>query len=136
MYVKNAVYDEWDHNTDIGGMIEITSWEIAENLIKSLDGSKYTQVILSNELDDSFICIGGGNNGFYNVFISLDDNESFYDLLNPSGKHDNIIQLVTGGQSGDFEEDICVTIDKALLASQKFYVSGKVEETLKWRYRS
>jgi signal peptidase I len=65
MYVKNAVYDEWDHNTDIGGMIEITSWEIAENLIKSLDGSKYTQVILSNELDDSFICIGGGNNGFY-----------------------------------------------------------------------
>ena len=136
MYVKKAVYDEWENNVDIGGMIEDLTLDIAEKLIKSLDGSKCTQVILSNEIDDAFICIGGGNNGFYNVFITLDDNESFYDLINPSGRHDNILKLVTGGQLGDFEEDICVTIDKVLLASKTFCMVGKVEETLKWKYRS
>lgn len=57
MYVKKAVYDEWKNNIDIGGAIEGISWNIAEKLIKSLDGSKYTQVInngdLSNILWDS-----------------------------------------------------------------------------------
>lgn len=136
MYVNKAIYDEWENNADIGGMIEGISWDIAEKLIKSLDGSKYTQVILSNELDDEFICIGGGNYGLYNVFITLDDNESFYDLFNLNGRHDNVLKLVTGGQLGDFEEDICVTIDKVLLAAKTFCMAGRVEETLPWRYRS
>jgi hypothetical protein len=136
MFAKKAAYDEWENNTDVGGMIEGISWDVAEKLIRSLDGSKYTQVILSNEADDAFICIGGGNDGLYNVFITLDDNESFYDLLNPSGRQDHIIKLVTGGQLGDFEEDICVTIDKALAAAKALSMAGNVEETLAWKYRS
>jgi len=135
MFVKKALYDEWKGSIDYGGMVEVLSLDTAEGLIHSLDGLKHTQVIFTDE-EDSLICIGGGNEGFYNVYITLDDNESFYDLINPNGRSDKVLQLITGGQIGDFEEDICVTLDKVLLAAKTFCIEGVVEKDLTWNYRT
>ena len=135
MIVKKALYDEWKSNINYGGIVQVTSWDEVEKLIYSLDGLKHTQVIFTDEEEDSLICIGGGNEGFYNVYITLDDNESFYDLVNPYGRNDIVLHLVTGGQLGDFEEEICVTIDMVLLAAKTFCMEGVVEEDLTWNYR-
>ena len=135
MIVKKALYDEWKSNINYGGIVQVTSWDEVEKLIYSLDGLKHTQVIFTDEEEDSLICIGGGNEGFYNVYITLDDNESFYDLVNPYGRNDKALHLVTGGQLGDFEEEICVTIDMVLLAAKTFCMEGVVEEDLTWNYR-
>lgn len=136
MFVSKSIYDEWIDNVDEGCMIENISWNDAENLIKSLDGKKFTQVIFSNEQEDAFICVGGGNNGLYNVFITLDDNESFYDLINSNVTNNEIIQLVTGGQLGDFESFICVSIVEVLKAVKTFYEKGIPDESLVWKYRN
>ena len=135
MIVKKALYDEWKSNINYGGIVQVTSWDEVEKLIYSLDGLKHTQVIFTDEEEDSLICIGGGNEGFYNVYITLDDNESFYDLVNPYGRNDKVLHLVTGGHLGDFEEEICVTIDMVLLAAKTFCMEGVVEEDLTWNYR-
>ena len=135
MIVKKALYDEWKSNINYGGIVQVTSWDEVEKLIYSLDGLKHTQVIFTDEEEDSLICIGGGNEGFYNVYITLDDNESFYDLVNPYGRNDKVLHLVTGGRLGDFEEEICVTIDMVLLAAKTFCMEGVVEEDLTWNYR-
>ena len=135
MIVKKALYDELKININYGGIVQVTSWDEVEKLIYSLDGLKHTQVIFTDEEEDSLICIGGGNEGFYNVYITLDDNESFYDLVNPYGRNDKVLHLVTGGQLGDFEEEICVTIDMVLLAAKTFCMEGVVEEDLTWNYR-
>ena len=135
MIVKKALYDEWKSNINYGGIVQVTSWDEVEKLIYSLDGLKHTQVIFTDEEEDSLICIGGGNEGCYNVYITLDDNESFYDLVNPYGRNDKVLHLVTGGQLGDFEEEICVTIDMVLLAAKTFCMEGVVEEDLTWNYR-
>ena len=135
MIVKKALYDEWKSNINYGGIVQVTSWDEVEKLIYSLDGLKHTQVIFTDEEEDSLICIGGGNEGFYNVYITLDDNESFYDLVNPYVRNDKVLHLVTGGQLGDFEEEICVTIDMVLLAAKTFCMEGVVEEDLTWNYR-
>lgn len=135
MIVKKALYDEWKSNINYGGIVQVTSWDEVEKLIYSLDGLKHTQVIFTDEEEDSLICIGGGNEGFYNVYITLDDNESFYDLVNPYGRNDKVLHLVTEGQLGDFEEEICVTIDMVLLAAKTFCMEGVVEEDLTWNYR-
>ena len=135
MIVKKALYDEWKSNINYGGIVQVTSWDEVEKLIYSLDGLKHTQVIFTDEEEDSLICIGGGNEGFYNVYITLDDNESFYDLVNPYGRNDKVLHLVTGGQLGGFEEEICVTIDMVLLAAKTFCMEGVVEEDLTWNYR-
>ena len=135
MIVKKALYDEWKSNINYGGIVQVTSWDEVEKLIYSLDGLKHTQVIFTDEEEDSLICIGGGNEGFYKVYITLDDNESFYDLVNPYGRNDKELHLVTGGQLGDLEEEICVTIDMVLLAAKTFCMEGVVEEDLTWNYR-
>ena len=76
------------------------------------------------------------NSGLKSLKLTLDDNESFYDLINPDGRSDKVLQLITGGQIGDFEEDICVTLDKVLLAAKTFCIEGVVEKDLTWNYRT
>ena len=63
MIVKKALYDEWKSNINYGGIVQVTSWDEVEKLIYSLDGLKHTQVIFTDEEEDSLICIGGGNEG-------------------------------------------------------------------------
>lgn len=113
MYVKRVFYDE-------EGYCAPDTWEEVEKIIDMLDGDKVTEITMDNGDEDNYLCIGGGNDGLCNVFISRNDNEEIYDLEKPNFDEALEHRLVTGGQWGDFEDRVCVEISYAKPAI-KFY---------------
>lgn len=132
MFISFISVDNWNENIDIGEEIEEFSWETIENAIKALNGDTKTQVSLNAE-EEIHMCIGGGNNGLYNVYATF-DNMRFYNLKDSDKSDTEMVELVTGGQLGEFPANICVTLDKVLKAANTFAEHGKIDETLEWDY--
>lgn len=136
MYVKQLYWDDYRNADDFENIMDSPKWNDAERIIDSMDGKNITQVILSDEDDgDNYLCIGGGNDGRYNVFISKDDNRLLFDLLNPIDDP-NVYELVTGGQLGDFDGIYCVDKETAKKAARQFFETGKPDKELKWQTKS
>lgn len=82
MYVKRVFYDDFKDLTNVEKSIEFPTWEDIEKVINLLDGEYVTQITLDNGNEDDYLCIGVGNDGVCNVFISKNDNEIIYTLMN------------------------------------------------------
>lgn len=131
MYVKRVFYDDLKNVNDFEKKIELPSWEEVEGLIDKMDGKVLTQITMDNGNKDSYFCIGGGNKGLYNVFISENDNEIVWSLVN-SHNDLKIYRLVTGGQEGEFEGRLCVTIETVKKAAKYYYENGKKCDGYMW----
>lgn len=135
MFVKKAVFDEWIGCEDFGGNIEDINWEYAEKLILQMDGEKHTIITFSDVKEENYICIGGGNNGLYNVYAGLNDNAILCELKNKNSKLKSEVELVTGGQFGLFSAEDCVTLDIAKIVIEKFFKSGEIFDELDWEIK-
>jgi hypothetical protein len=100
-----------------------------EQGIRELNGTTKTLVILGAD-DECYMSIGGGESGKYIVNITC-DNVSFHNLVAPS-KPDAIENLVVGEQEGNYSARIGVNLERALLATQTFTVSGQLPISLSW----
>ena len=74
----------------------------------------------------------GGNDGLCNVFISKNDNEIIYTLINSDANDSLVHKLVTGGQEGDFEDKLCVPVEMAKCVAKKYYELGKMDNSFIW----
>ena len=131
MYVKRVFYDDLKNVNDFEKEIELPSWKDVDGLIDKMDGKVITQITMDNGNEDNYFCIGGGNNGLYNVFISENDNEIVWSLIN-SNNNLEICKLVTGGQEGEFEGRLCVTIETAKKVAKYYYENGKKCDSYVW----
>ncbi|MDE7231394.1 MAG: hypothetical protein K2N56_13030, partial [Oscillospiraceae bacterium] len=109
MYVTRIFYDDLSDPQNPEKQIESSEWEDTERIINSLDGKTTTQICMDNGDENNYFCIGGGNDGLCNVFVSENDNEIIHTLVNPDFRSSVMHKLVTGGQAGDFEDKICVS---------------------------
>ncbi len=100
--------------------------------IRRLDGETYTVISLEGDDGSTRMTIGGGNNGFYNVFIAMDIDLEFHNLLNKNAMPDLQIMLVTGGQAGNFPATHCVDLIVTIQAAVAFFDSGKPATNLDW----
>lgn len=132
MYVKRLYYDNYDGVSAEEQSLYNPTWTEIENIIDRLDGKVITQIIMDNGDEDNYLCIGGGNNELCNVYISEDDNEKITQLLNENGECGIVHQLVTGGQIGDFADEICVPICVAKEVAKKFCETGIKDNVYKW----
>lgn len=132
MFVKKAIYDEWINGKNSAISIEDIDWKLAEKLLLQLDGEQYTIITFTDFSEDNYICIGGGNNGLYNVYASLNDNEKLCELKNKNDMGKNGIELITGGQLGLFSKEDCVTLEIARVAIEKFFKFGEIFQELDW----
>lgn len=132
MYVKRIFYDDRSDPSDLEKCIECPVWEDVEKVINKLDGKNTTQICMDNGDEDNFFCIGGGNDGLCNVFVSENDNENIYTLVNPDFKLSVTHKLVTGGQAGDFEDKICVSVQLAKAAAKRYYETGQPHDEYEW----
>lgn len=132
MYVKRLFYDDYSDMSDFEKCIESPSWEDTEVVINKLDGKNTTQICMDNGNEDNYLCIGGGNDGLYNVFVSENDNENIYTLINSDFQLSVMHKLVTGGQEGDFEDKICVPVQLAKTAAKRYYESGQLHDEYVW----
>ncbi len=87
---------------------------------------------MDNGNEDNYLCIGGGNNGLYNVYVSENDNLDIYTLINARFSPMTMHKLVTGGQSGDFEDKICVPVEIVMKAVKKYFEDGQKDNTYLW----
>lgn len=131
MYVKRIFYDNLKYVNDFEKEIELPSWEEVEELINMMDGDTVTQITMDDGNEDNYFCIGGGNEGLYNVFISENDNEIMWSLINPDNDLE-IYKLVTGGQEGEFEGRLCVTIEVVKKVAKYYYENGKKCDDFEW----
>jgi len=106
------------------GYVEINNPSLEQlfAVIGLLDGEKTTEVSLESENAGKCMIIGGGNQGLYNVVYSEEYGERNYTLLKERYIEGKVHKLVCGGQMADFEDEICVDLDK-------------VKETVKHYYR-
>lgn len=132
MYVKRVFYDDFKDLSNVEKSIDFPTREDIENVINMLDGEYVTQIIMDNGNEADYLCIGGGNDGLCNVFISKNDNEIIYTLMNSDADDSLVHKLVTGGQEGDFEDKLCVSIDMAKRVAKMYYESGQMDASFIW----
>ena len=132
MYVKRVFYDDYRDLSNIEKNIDFPTWEDEEKVIDMLDGKSVTQITLDNGNEDNYLCIGGGNDGLCNIFISKNDNENIYTLIKSNAISSLVHKLVTGGQEGDFEDKLCVSIEIAKCVAKKYYELGQMDDSFIW----
>lgn len=132
MYVKRVFYDDRSNPSELEKCIEFPTWKDVESLIDKLDGKNTTQICMDNGDEDNYLCIGGGNGGLCNVFVSENDNEIIYTLVNPEFRLSVMHKLVTGGQEGDFEDRICISVQLAKIAAKRYYELGQLHDEYIW----
>ena len=132
MYVKKLFYDDYSDPYDFEKVIDSPCWEDVESILIRLNGKTTTQIILSHSDADNYCCVGGGNESKYNVFISMDDNMMTWNLINPNGISGKNCCLVTGGQSSEFDERICVNLETAIQAVKYYFENGNKCVDLVW----
>ena len=86
---------------------------------------------MDSGVEDNYFCIGGGNEGLYNVFVSENENERIWNLINPAGSG-NAYKIVTGGQEGEFEGRLCVTIEMVKHTAKYYYETRKICNNFQW----
>ncbi|MDE5583234.1 MAG: hypothetical protein K2J08_05995, partial [Ruminococcus sp.] len=85
MYVRRVFYDDLSNpNNYLFHEINESDWNDILKIIKGMDGQLISQITMDNGDEDNYLCIGGGNNGLFNLYISLDDNSKIYTLINPN----------------------------------------------------
>lgn len=132
MHIIEAHYDNWKKGKDFGEEINAPSWEDIEKIIVDLNGINKTEVTIGNYDEGFYMCISGGSNNRYVVYISYNDEELFYFLKNLE-KDANITEyLVTGGQEGRFKANECVSKDVALKAAKYFFSNIEPDPELDW----
>ena len=132
MYVKRVFYDNFQDLVHVGKSIHFPTWKEVEKVIDMLDGESVTQITMDNGNEVDYLCIGGGNHGLCNVYISKNDNEIIYTLIRQNSIPSLFHKLVTGGEEGDFEDKLCVSIEMAKCAAKMYYDLGEMDDLFIW----
>ena len=80
----------------------------------------------------TYALVGGMTGCVINVFISKNDNEIINTLINSDANDSLVHKLVTGGQEGDFEDKLCVSIEMAKCVAKMYYELGQMDDSFIW----
>jgi len=112
--------------------LERPAWTDIESAIRRLDFDSPSLLILGiGPAPVPHMAIGGGDQGRYIVYATP-DNVIFHTLVNPlapTGKY----LMVAGGQRGEYDLQLCVSLEDALQAARTYAESGQLDSKLKWK---
>ncbi len=107
------------------------SWCDIETAIRRLDGNTCTLVILGiGDPPVPHMAIGGGAEGKYIVYVTP-DNVIFQRLIDPQARMGKFL-LVAGGQRGDYDLKLCVSLSHTLRAAKTYAETGQLDARLAW----
>lgn len=95
-----------------------------------LDGRHKTQMTLEDP--SAVLCVGGGLNGRYVLFVGLNRDESLFTLVDPQPAGAAEVELTVGGQAGVYAARHCVDRPLALAAVRYFFRYGVPDPSLTW----
>jgi hypothetical protein len=120
--------DDWQANRDVGETIASPTWADVVAALGRLDGDTHTLLSLQHS-SGATLQVGGGPSEFVVQFL---ENESCWCVTSERAP-DQVLQLVAGGQLGDYPADLCVSSSQARGAAESFFVSGTRARKLTWR---
>ncbi|WP_317635644.1 hypothetical protein [Xylocopilactobacillus apicola] len=122
--------DNWHGVYSNEESFDLTNPDTLLRCINDLNGKNKTSVALTHD-EEIYMVIGGGNEGKYSVVGGI--NGQIYNLINKNNiNKKGYVQIVTGGQLGDFEMKYCVDKEMAIQAANHFYKNIDFDKTLKW----
>ncbi|AXF19442.1 histidine kinase [Burkholderia pyrrocinia] len=83
--------------------------------------------------DGTVMTIGGGNRGWYVVFIASHIDAALLSLTTPEAPADETIELVAGGQRGSYPARDCVDRATVAQAAAYFISCGGADPGLCWQ---
>ncbi len=132
MRIERACYDCWQEGKDTGAEIENPAWQDVERMILNLDGWHKTLVTFGNYDEGFYMAVGGGKNGKFIAYVSCDDEERIYNLVNKNAVENSMEELVVGGQRGLFPAKSCVAQKMVLAAARYFFEKQEPAPAMDW----
>jgi len=112
--------------------LENPAWADIEDAIRRLDGKTCSLLILGiGEPPVPHMAIGGGERGQYIVYATT-DNVAFHKLINPQAPPGKCL-LVAGGQRGNYDRELCITMAEVLRAARRYAERGELDPALSWK---
>jgi hypothetical protein len=106
-------------------------WSDIESAVRRLDGNSCSLLILGiGKTPVPHMAIGGGEAGKYIVYVTT-DNLTFTNLINLAAAQGRF-SLVAGGQRGEYDLRLCVSLSDALRAAKHYAETGRTDPTLTW----
>jgi hypothetical protein len=129
MYASELVTDYWQGLELTQERVANPSWDCIETAIRRLNGKEHTIATVRGERE-AHMAIGGGKDGQYVVYATF-DNLKFFTLASKWNAQTKI-ELVAGGQEGEYPDNIVVGVDRAIAAAKEFSEDGALNFALWW----
>jgi hypothetical protein len=132
MYIESLHYDRWVERNDVGSTVagDHLSVYAVKEAVRRLEGAERTLVTLQGP-GTSHLAVGGSAATGMVVYATF-DNDTFYQLTNPEAREDEIVEVVAGGQTGDYPARMVVGLSVAFQAAEEFAEGGVLSSQLAW----
>lgn len=124
--------DLWDGVTCDEFLIESPTEAEVRQAIDALDAQTRTALTLDRE--EASLTVGGGH-GHYVVFVTVGDDQEFWNLISEPAESD-VIMINIGGQEGDYPARHVVDKEHATCAAICFLKSGRRDATQTWELQA
>lgn len=130
--MKRVYCDNWEQGKDKGIEIYNPSWDEVKELILQLDNDKKTLVTFGDYDMGYYMAIGGGC-GKYILYLSFEDDEKIFELVNSKKTEECYVELVVGGQRGRYPKNSCMRQSEVLVAAETFFKYQIPDKNLIWK---
>jgi hypothetical protein len=120
--------DEWVGNREVGVPIDNPTWTDVLTALSELNGETRTLLSLE-EAGGAALQVGGGPSSFIVQYL---EGGACWCVTSESSAG-GVVQLVAGGQAGEYPADLCVSSSQAREAAESFFASGTRAPILRWR---
>lgn len=110
--------------------VDSPSWETVVSMIARLDGRETT--LLTLEGQSGQLTIGGGDRQRYVVFAAFGEDHIFSLYSTQFAEDTKPLQMVAGGQLGDYEQRQCCNQSEVRTVAQLFAQAEQMDQTMKW----
>lgn len=132
MTIRRLVICDWQANGRRDTVIQSPSWPQIEAAIRSLNNRNLNDLYLEPEGggEQTFLCIGGGSDHY--IASGSVDGQRFPTLANRAADAGSKIDLIVGGQLGDYPANYVVDLASVLAAARSFFESGTFTGAVDW----
>ena len=131
MKVRRLTICAWTDGNRTDTAMDTPSWPDIESAVRALNNRNLNDIHMElEEIAETFLSVGGGA-GQYIVSGSV-DGKAFPVLIDASLPEEPRVDLLVGGQLGDYPRCCVVDLDHALRAVRSVAETGKFQEQIGW----
>jgi len=133
MKIRRLTICDWQGLNRTDTVVERPSWIVIEAAIRAMNNANLNDVQLElDSQENAFLTIGGGSD---NYIVSGDlTGKSFPTLTNPKAAENSSIELMVGGQLGEYPAHCVVDLETALDAVRSVAENGSFDSHFFWIY--